>query len=96
MFKIDFKVNAKIKSFNIDHIYVRNCDIRFGGLRLFSYCGLIKKAIKDSTEDIVSNMDEMQMMPSIFEQIQKILRYRYTYVEKLRQKPKIFRTDSRR
>ena len=95
MFKIDFKVNAKIKSFTIDNIYVRNCDIRFGGLRLFSYCGLIKKAIKDSTEDIVSNMDEMQMMPSIFEQIQKILRYRYTYVEKLRRKPKIFRTDSR-
>ena len=88
VFKIDFQINAMLKNLHIDYIHVGKCDIRFGGLRVFSYCGLIKKAINNQVKQIASDMNEMHA-PTILEQIEKIFKTRELLI--LRQDSQLIR-----
>ena len=75
VFKIDLKFDTKLKHLHVDYIHVGKCDVRLGGLRLFSYCGLIKKAVNNAVNQIASDMNEMHA-PDLLKQIEAILKYK--------------------
>jgi hypothetical protein len=68
-------LEAILKTVQIEHIHVGNCDIRFGGLRVFSYCGLIRKSINEAVQQIASDLNEIHA-PQILRQLESILHYR--------------------
>lgn len=75
VFKIDFKLEAILKSIRIDHINIGNCDVRFGGLRVFSYCSLIRNTVNRAVKGVARDLNEVHA-PNILRQIESILKYR--------------------
>ena len=75
VFKINFKIKFILKWLNLDYINVGKCDVRFGRLKIFSYCGLIRKAVNGAVQQMASDMNEIHT-PNIIRQLQQILRYR--------------------
>ena len=75
VFKIDFKLKAILKTVQIDSIRLKNCAIRFGGLKVFSYCGLIRKSVNSAVQQLAYDLSEIHA-PRILRQIESVLRYR--------------------
>ena len=75
VFKIDFKLKAILKTVQIDSIRLKNCAIRFGGLKVFSYCGLIRKSVNSAVQQLAYDLSEIHA-PRLLRQIENILRYR--------------------
>ena len=75
VFKIDFKLKAILKTVQIDSIRLKNCAIRFGGLKVFSYCGLIRKSVNSAVQQIAYDLSEIHA-PRLLRQIENLLRYR--------------------
>ena len=74
VFKIDFKIRTILRTLQVDHINVgKGCDIRLGRLRVFSYCGLLKKKIDRAVKQISSDINEMHA-PAIIHQLQQFLK----------------------
>ena len=53
----------------------KGCDIRLGRLRVFSYCGLLKKKIDRAVKQISSDLNEIHA-PAIINQLQQFLKVR--------------------
>jgi len=76
VFKIDFKIRTILRTLQVDHINVgKGCDIRLGRLRVFSYCGLLRKKIDRAVRQISSDINEMHA-PAIIHQLQQFLKVR--------------------
>ena len=74
VFKIDFKIRTILRTLQVDHINVgKGCDIRLGRLRVFSYCGLLRKKIDRAVRQISSDINEMHA-PAIIHQLQQFLK----------------------
>ena len=56
-------------------VRLKNCDVKFMGLRLFSYCGLIEKTVKESAQKFVRKFNVFTL-PKIVQRIEDILRHR--------------------
>ena len=70
-----YRLEYQLVSFNVDHLGVNNCDLKFLGIKVFSACGLIQKTIKDSIQQITRDLSEFQA-PKLLHEIERMLRYR--------------------
>ncbi len=75
VFKIRFKLEVILKSLKMDAIHVANCHLKFGGLRLFSYCELIRKTMNQAVQRFASDLNEIHA-PRILRKVEQILHYR--------------------
>ena len=50
-------------------VRLKNCDVKFMGLRLFSYCGLIEKTVKESAQKFVRKFNVFTL-PKIVQRIE--------------------------
>ena len=75
VFKIKIDLDADIKQFHVDRVKLENCDVKFLGLSLFSYCGLVEKAIKESAEKFARKFNVFTM-PKLLDRIENLLRYK--------------------
>lgn len=75
VFKIDFKIKTVLRTIYVDYINVGKCDVRLGRLRLFSYCGLIRKTVNKAVQQISHDLNEMHT-PAIVRQLEQIFKYR--------------------
>ncbi len=69
------RLEYQLVSFNVDHVGIDNCDLKFLGIKVFSACGLIQKTIKDSIQKLTRDLSEFQA-PKMLHEIERILRYR--------------------
>ena len=72
VFKIKIDLDANIKHFYVDRVKLQNCDVKFLGLKLFSYCGLIEKTVKESAEKYVRKFNVFKL-PKILNRIEELL-----------------------
>jgi hypothetical protein len=59
------RLEYQLVSFNVDHLGVNNCDLKFLGIKVFSACGLIQKTIKDSIQKITRDLSEFQVSKTL-------------------------------
>ena len=75
VFKIKIDLDADIKQFYVDRVKLENCDVKFLGLSLFSYCGLVEKTIKEGAEKFARKFNVFTM-PKLLARVENMLRYK--------------------
>lgn len=73
VFKFDLRLDAKILHWNVDHIGLEGCEIRVFGVRVISFCGIIKRTLKDYITRFIFEFSEV-FMPDVLRKLEQLLR----------------------
>lgn len=82
IFKIHIQLFGDIHQFVVEHVDVQNCDLKILGLKVFSFCKLIRRMLKMETERLARKFNALTG-PRILKHIENMLHYRlgdYVYV----------------
>ena len=75
VFKLKIDLDGNIDRFIVDRVGIDNCEVRVLGLKVFSFCGIVKKTVKQQVEKSARSFNAFNT-PRILKRIEEMLRYR--------------------
>ena len=75
VFKLKILLDADIHYFVVDKVGLKNCDINFLGVKLFSFCGIVRDAVKENIEQFARRFNALTA-PRLIKEFERILHYR--------------------
>ena len=75
VFKLKIDLDGNIDRFIVDRVGIDNCEIRLLGLKVFSFCGIVKKTVKRQIEKQARSFNAFNT-PRLLKRIEDMLRYR--------------------
>ncbi len=75
VFHLDFDLDARLNSFDLDHVSVRNCDVRVGSFRVGSVCGAVRRSLVDAAHRFSLQFSHVHM-PRLLRRLERALRLR--------------------
>ena len=75
VFKLKIDLDGNIDRFIVDRVGIDNCEIRLLGLKVFSFCGIVKKTVKRQIEKQARTFNAFNT-PRLLKRIEDMLRYR--------------------
>ena len=75
VFKLKIDLDGNIDRFIVDRVGIDNCEIRLLGLKVFSFCGIVKKTVKRQIEKQARSFNAFNT-PRLLKKIEDMLRYR--------------------
>ena len=75
VFKLDIDLDGNIDRFIVDQVNIDKCEVRILGLKVFSFCGIVKKTVKEQIERSARNFNAFNT-PRLLKRVEEMLRYR--------------------
>lgn len=75
VFKLKIDLDGNIDRFIVDRVGIDKCEVRILGLKVFSFCGIIKKKVKEQIEKSARSFNAFNT-PKLLKRIEEMLRYR--------------------
>ena len=75
VFKLNIDLDGNIDRFIVDRVGIDKCEVRILGLKVFSFCGIIKKVVKKQIEKSARSFNAFNT-PRLLRRIEEMLRYR--------------------
>jgi len=75
VFKLDVQLAAKVTSWDLDHIGLSKCDLKFFGVRVASVCGAVKAALRKNVVKFGSKFFAIHM-PRLLRKVEDLIRAR--------------------
>ena len=75
VFKLNVDLDGNIDRFIVDRVNIDKCEVRILGLKVFSFCGIVRKQIKQQIERSARSFNAFNT-PRLLRRIEEMLRYR--------------------
>ena len=75
IFNLDLRLSAKILRWNLSRIGLKNCDVRVLGVRVVSFCGLVRRTLRDYVARFTRRLSAVQM-PQLLRRVEDLLKAR--------------------
>ena len=75
VFKLKIDLDGNLDRFIVDHVGIDKCEVRVLGLKVFSFCGIVKSKVKQEVEKSARSFNAFNT-PRILKRIEEMLRYR--------------------
>lgn len=75
IFKFQIELNARIKKWSLDHLGIRGCEVKFLGLTIISFCGQIRRTVRDYASRFTRDFSSIHM-PNLLDRIERLLHQR--------------------